>query len=863
MNSRTTQQLLIQSLLLVMFLSSCSTKKNRWVNRQYHNTTAKYNGYFNGKESIKKGLDKINQNSEEDYSQIITVFKEKDLSASKSAHSYMDKAIRKGSVVIQRHSMKIKGKEYCKWIDDNYLMIGKAYFYKGEFDEALKTFLFIIDEFKKTETAYEAKIFALRAYSEKNDFLACEGLIDELNKKRTLNKKTKLFKHSSIADCYLKQQNYSLASDELKQCIKLSNKKQASRFKYILAQVYQKVGNQKNAYELFEDVIRESSDYEMTFNAKMNLAKSSIQTGINVRKSKEALKKMLKDDKNKEYLDQIYFTISEIDIAEMDTTACINSLLNSTKYSLENDVQKALSFYSLAKIYYGKQEYRKAGLYYDSTVFYVDKNDEKYAEISETSQNLNKLITNLDIVYLQDSLIALSVLPKNIQLELVNEIINNIIENEKKEKEQKMLTEQSMYENNRYGSREQFGSKTSGGKWYFYNPSTLSFGLSEFRKTWGKRKLEDDWRRRDKGVLNEFGEDTTLTSGQLNELKQLSDKKNPNFYLSKIPKSEKEVIASNKKIKEALYQVAIIYRDYFDDYKKSNATFYEIFRRYSSDTIYVPLAYYNIYLNHVNKEKKSLARETKEIIMSNFPKSKYAKILADSVYVSSGEKQRAKDEEYYSTIIDGFLNDNHKEVISLTANIKTRTLIDKEIFLRALSMYRLGDTTSAIAEINKIISNKDLGQKEREEYTEVLKSIENPESIQESNYLAVNKSPYKLNLLNDHMIVFVMPKENSDMNYLMSVFSDFNKKEFSTQTIEVSSLMMGLDQHILIIKTYMDYDGSLNYELRALADKGVMKEMLKLNFEKIIISKDNFSDFYKDRDLQGYKDFYKKNYPAI
>ena len=863
MNSRTTQRLLIQSLILIMLLSSCSTKKNRWVNRQYHNTTAKYNGYFNGKESIKKGLNKINENSEEDYSQIITVFKEKDLSTYKSAHSYMDKAIRKGSVVIQRHSMKIKGKEYCKWIDDNYLMIGKAYFYKGEFDEALKTFLFIIDEFKKTETAYEAKIFALRAYSEKNDFLACEGIISELNKKRTLNKKTKLFKHTSIADCYLKQQNYSLATDELKQCIMLSSKKQASRFKYILAQVYQKVGNQKNAYELFEDVIRESSDYEMTFNAKMNLAKSAIQTGINVKKSKEALKKMLKDDKNKEYLDQIYFTISEIEIAEMDTAASVSSLLNSTKYSLDNDVQKSLSFYNLAKIYYAKQEYRKAGVYYDSTIFYINKNDEKYAEISETSQNLNKLIANLDIVYLQDSLIALSVLPKNIQLERVNDIINNIIEEEKKAKEQKTLIQQSMYENNRYGSREQFGSKTSGGKWYFYNPSTLSFGLSEFRKKWGKRKLEDDWRRGDKGVLNEFGEDTTLTSSQLNELKELSDKKNPNYYLSKIPKSEKEIIASNKKIKEALYQVAIIYRDYFDDYKKSNATFYEIFSRYSSDTIYVPLAYYNLYINQVNQEKNTLALKTKEVIVSNYPKSKYAKILADSVYVSGSEKQRVKDEEHYLILKNSFLNNNHKEVIRLTENVKTQTLIDKEVFLRALSMYRLGDTASAVSEINKIISNKDLDQKKREEYIKVLKNIENPEIIQESNYLAVNKSPYKLNLLNEHMLVFVVPKENSDMNYLMSIFSDFNKKEFSTQTIEVSSLMMGVDQHILIIKTYMDYNGSLNYELKALADKGVMKEMLKLNFEKILISKDNFSDFYKDKDLQGYKDFYNKNYPAI
>ena len=258
-----------------------------------------------------------------------------------------------------------------------------------------------------------------------------------------------------------------------------------------------------------------------------------------------------------------------------------------------------------------------------------------------------------------------------------------------------------------------------------------------------------------------------------------------------------------------------------------------------------------------------MAFKTKEIIISNYPKSKYAKILADSIYVSGTEKQRAKDEEYYSMLKDNFLKNNHKEVVRLTANVKTQTLIDKEIFLRALSMYRLGDTALAIAEINKIISNKDLDQKKREEYAEVLKNIENPEIIQESNYLAVNKSPYKLNLLNDHMLVFVMPKENSDMNYLMSVFSDFNKKEFSTQTIEVSSLMMGLDQHILIIKTYMDYKGSLNYELKALADKGVMKEMLKLNFEKILISKDNFSDFYKDKDLQGYKDFYNKNYPDI
>ncbi len=132
-------------LCLLVFFSACSTKKKTWVSRQYHNTTAKYNGYFNGNESIKYGVKKINDSFEDDYSEVLPVFRIGDLKKSKSTLPYMDKAIQKGSIVIQKHSIKIRGKEYCRWIDDNYLMVGKAYFYKGDFDEAAKTFSFIIE----------------------------------------------------------------------------------------------------------------------------------------------------------------------------------------------------------------------------------------------------------------------------------------------------------------------------------------------------------------------------------------------------------------------------------------------------------------------------------------------------------------------------------------------------------------------------------------------------------------------------------------------------------------------------------------------------------------------------------------------
>ena len=110
---------------------SCSTKKKTWFHRTYHNTTAKYNGYFNGKESLKIGLRKI-QEHKDDYTQILPIYPTGDLKGLKKTHSHMDKAIRKASIVIQKHSIKIKGKEYCKWIDDNYLLLGMAIFIRGK-----------------------------------------------------------------------------------------------------------------------------------------------------------------------------------------------------------------------------------------------------------------------------------------------------------------------------------------------------------------------------------------------------------------------------------------------------------------------------------------------------------------------------------------------------------------------------------------------------------------------------------------------------------------------------------------------------------------------------------------------------------
>ena len=207
--------------VLLLFSAGCSTKKKSWVNRQFHNTTAKYNGYFNGNESIKNGIKKLEESFVDDYTAILPIFKTGDLKKSKNIHSYMDKAIKKGSIVIQKHSMKIKGKEYCKWIDDNYLMVGKSYFYKGEFEDAIKTFSFIKNEYNKNEIQFDATLWLIRALVEKKDFMTADVELDELTNNRKFPKRLDVDLAKISADFYLQQANYPLALEQLVKIDKL------------------------------------------------------------------------------------------------------------------------------------------------------------------------------------------------------------------------------------------------------------------------------------------------------------------------------------------------------------------------------------------------------------------------------------------------------------------------------------------------------------------------------------------------------------------------------------------------------------------------------------------------------------------
>ena len=840
---------------LSMIFSSCSTKKKTWFSRQYHNTTARYNGYFNGNESIKYGVKKINDSFEDDYSTVLPVFKTGNLKKAKSTQPYMDKAIQKGSVVIQKHSINIRGKEYCKWIDDNYFMIGKAYFYKGEFDEAVKTFSFIIEEYKKSLISYKATLWLSRCFIEKQDYVSAEAILIDLENNRLFPKELKKDYEIINADLNLRQKNYPLAKESLLNCLKKHKlRKEKARVNFIVAQIYQLEEQFKKAAKHYTEVLKSNTDYSMVFNTKMNLALCADKSSKDSEKMRKQLVKMTKDDKNIEYLDQIYYTIAEMDILREDTALAKENYLNSTLYSVSNDPQKALSFLSLAQIEFFSSNFIKSQLYYDSTIFFMDEDYRLYPSAYKQYVILTDLVTNLNSIHLQDSLIQLALLPRAELNAVIKKIIDKEIEKENLEREKEILKRKNLSEGNVFGNRnEQFGNNTSGGKWYFYNPATLSFGLSEFTKKWGKRKLEDDWRRKNKKSTKITTEDSSSTtkSGSQNT-------KDPKFYLDQIPSTSEDFISAREKIANACYQAAIIYKYDLLKIDKSNEMLNKIFTIVDVDTAFIPMAYYNLYLNYSEQNKITQAESTKNILLSEHPHSVFSKIILDPEYLSSLENSNNNEEAVYEGVYLTFIDQNHSQTLQTTDSLKENTIKEKYLFLRAISFLKEGDTTSCI---NILAELKRASDKQLASYsTEVLNTIKDPTRLNESNREAIEKTPYIYNENSQHMLMFILPRKEVDISFLQTLISDYNTSSYSTEIFEINAMMIGMDNHLLTVRFFENAGSAMNYYYDIPYSKMIIKELKKTDYYILPISMDNFQEFYVNKDISGYKTFFNKKY---
>ncbi len=863
------------TLLVLTALTACSTKKNTFIRRVYHNVTAHYNVYWNGKEALLEAEEELENLAKDNYNKVLPVFNYGSKGSAQSIAPLLDRAIEKGSKTILRHSMEFGGKEYVKWVDDAYILLGKAYFYKQDYYSARRSFNYVMREYEYNAIKYDAMLWLARTYNQLEEFEKSEPLLTLI--KKDLDEKNisgKAYREYPLiyADFYIKQGKYYYAIDHLYASIQRNNKKQLkTRLKFILAQIYQLEGDYEDASELYAQVIRRNPQYEMAFNAKINLATSYVSGTGDKEGIIKILNKMLKDEKNEEFKDQIYYALAEITLKENDDTLAIHYLKKSVQTSVSNNYQKATSALKLADIYFAMPEYELAQAYYDTTIQFLPEDYPNYKEIKLKTEKLSDLVTNLKDIQLEDSLQMVALMPEDERDALIERIIEKVIEEDRKKAEQELLAQQSLEFGDKGGRGSPFGLPGEG-KWYFYNPSTLSHGYSEFISKWGKRKLEDLWRLKNKQIIT-FEPDKiaeiSLDSLAGDSIGLLSiDPHNKEYYLKDIPITEEQLKVSNEKIINAYYNLGLIYREGLNDPEKSIASYETLLERYP-DNQYQLKTYYQLYRLFIEMNNQEKVDFYKTLIITRYPDSDYAKIIEDPDYYLEIQEKENQLARLYDETYDAFINGNYFTVIDNSALAldvygDTASLIPKFEYLKAISVGKLDVIDSLVVALRHIV--KSYPQSEVQPMAQnILDYImdEHPEFAdgqQQAKKDSVIVFPFTYDSKAIHLYMLIVKRQAVKLNPTKVKISDFNKKYYRITELTINSLLLNNNQYLITVGNFKNAAMALHYYNSIKDNLYVFSDVAKGNYDQFIISTDNYPVFYKDKNIELYKLFFMKEY---
>ena len=863
----------------LLLLSGCSTKKNTLTRRMYHNLTSHYNIYWNGEKSLQDGDKQLRSTVKDDYTKVLRVYNYGSQQDGMTMNSTMDRALEKTSICVQKHSMKFGSRERVKWIDDAYLVMGKAHFYKHDYIPAKRTFDFVATEYNYNDIAYVANMWLIKTYIQTEEYPKAVATIEQLLAKTSgVNKLPKELMRNvdfTIADYYIATKDYNPAVKYLKNGILLNRDRDLrTRAMFILGQIYMLQGDANRATAQFKKVIKRNPEYEMVFESKMNMAK--VGTSSNAKELYKMMNKMLRDPNNEEYCDRIYYAMAELALREGDEAKAINYLRKSVAAYKDNRIQRAYSSLKAATMLFDRNEYELAQAYYDTAVTSMDRQFEGYDSIMNISQTLNELVMYASVVRDQDSLLRVAAMDSVSRNILIDKIIARVIEQEQMEKEQREYEEQLALMGSTVGGdvpKTSEPTNSTGASWYFYNPSSVSRGITEFTKKWGMRKLEDNWRISDKRSLNNTG-DEGLTEAKNAKAKQDSinatyTNHDRGYYLQDLPFTMEEKEICDSLIADGLYHLGFLYMDRLSDLPRSIESYERLDSRYPGNKKELP-TWYALYKMHkdLNHEEQSLFYKGK--IFDKYPNSSYAEFINDPTYFEKLQAQEKEASEFYSKTYDAFEQGQFYRVKMNTERAmrlyeSDTAFMPRFAFLHAVAQGRLVSIDTMAFALYDLVRTYpqssitpyalEVLQNINEEYHLglVLTDINNKEGGDQPE--VKKASPYVYQPNSEHFVMIVCDSKSVRVDPLMVRISDFNKKEHRTRTFNLKNVVLDDDHSIITIGNFDSESKAADYISSMFIGDYVFGGIDKSKYTAIPISTKNYPVFYQAKDLEEYKTF--------
>lgn len=916
-------RVVIQFLLVLLMscgLFSCSTKKNTAGSRFWHAFNTRYNVYYNGDVHYKEQLHELETKYEDNYSQLLFMHPAEAYANPKATQpsTNFDRTIEKMQKAIQLHSIKkrpkkksgksskdkkykewLKREEYNPFLHNAWYMMAKAQYMKGDFLAAAATFHYISGHFSwLPDLVNDAKLWEARSYCAMGWLTEAENMLAYMKPEKITNKKTKELFNLAFASYYVKSKKYKEAAPYLTEAAKAAKGAQKVRLHFLLGQIYTDMGEKTLAYEAFK---KAGSATGTTYRTKLNarIKQSAVYTGNNVNSEVRALKKMTRFDRNKDYLDQIYYAIGNLYLTRGDTANAIANYALGAEKSTRNGVDKGIVQLALGELYFAQGMYDEAQPCYSEGITLVNDDYPGYKEMKRRSDVLDELAVYSQNVVLQDSLLKLSELSVEEQTKVAERIIDEL---KKKEKEEAENAKREEYLANQAAAGNTMTSNTSApttfqinndDSWYFYNTATKNAGKTAFQKAWGSRKLEDDWRRRNKTTIaqeiseedmyadNEDGEngdnstqDSTAVDGKTKEdLAKADDPHYVEYYLKQIPKTEEEKQNSNDIIQEGLYNMGLILKDKLEDYPSSAKEFNELMSRYP-DNVYRLDVYYNMYLMYMRIGDLAMAEKYRTLITTEFAESKYGVAMKDSNYLDNLRNMESDQEVMYEHAYNDYINNNnagvHEAYAEMMRKYPMSKIMPKFMFIDALSYVtekNYDKFKSTLKEMLERYPETDMTQIA----SSMLKQAEQGRKIEGGGYnvrgilwatrltsdttaVADGKevTPFKDAPESPQVYVMVYPTDSVSANQLLFDVAKHNFSRFVVKDFDLEQMTFGR-LGLLVIKGFANFEELSHYK-RVLEENTDL--VIPAQVRQVMISVDNFNLLLNEgRSFEEYFEF--------
>lgn len=871
--------------VVALFMVGCSTTRDGVVYRAYHNMHAKYNGFFYATEAMNEAEQILYDGYEENWDEILPIFPPVDETTAQQVYPLMERAIEKSTRVVDKHTLspskrdlkEIKRPELNKWIDDNYDVIARAHLIKGEKEKALEVFQYLTRTLEYPDAQAWSNAWMARTYMAMDDRVrASNTLIKAAQVKRVDDPEVMVYVFEVYAAFHLKYGEVEAAIEKLEEAMTFVEKKRDhARLLFILAQCYETAGQAEKAIERYNEVVDLRTPYELEFYSKIKQAMAFDRRANDSAPIIALLEEMLDDDKNLIYQDQIFYALATLAVEERRKDDAVDLLKESLIVNEDNTRQRMKSYLMLGDLYMEDLDYTNAQAYYDSARTFMEDENERFDEVDAMADNLTELVTNLNIIAEQDSLLEICDLPEDERDNRIAEIIAQLEAEEEARQAAAAAAAAAELAN---------AGDAGAGMFWPYNAQLKVAGRRNFKDYWGDRILEDHWRRSMKmevAFSNELGTGNPEVSGPAAVESGLVPGEIPSYeeLVAGLPCDSLERLNAIAMIAEAYYNAGLVYKEKLSDLENAIDTWTELTERMDESALH-STTYYQLFRTYLQREVEENYQspfcETcnsaywAEQVLLRYPNSEWA-ILIENPEFADQEQVRIEEQRLeYEGHLQRYYGKGYQEVLLACDEVinyrPNNHFVCKYRLLRAqciggLSAYAGGDRRAYFEALGMVVTYCE--DSEEAEFAQALLSAldASPEKPKEDVIEEVPEAvvwehkPYL-----EHYFGMLVPVGRGNVEELRAAIADFNSEFFASNQLRVTANLINRNFQIVLVKDFRRQDYSLDYYEVFTNNTGILGTINTSGYAMFTISTENYIELFKNKETDSYMVWFEKTY---